>query len=78
MRKLIKNIIIIGFIILISGISYHLLTLRQTGEDIKWQDVGEGGRNTVDKTNEIYDSTKVKIIKVWDEIEKGYGKKDSI
>ena len=78
MRKLLRHIIIIGSIILISGISYHLLTLRQTGETIEWQDVGEGGRETVDVTKEIYDSTKVKVFEVWDEIEEGYDKKDSL
>ena len=78
MRSLIKNIILFGCIILIAGTSAYLLSVRQEGKEINWETVGEGGRETIDNTKEFYDSSKVKVIEVWDEIEEGYDKKDSL
>jgi hypothetical protein len=75
MKKIIKHIIVVCLVLMTAGISYHLLTVRQDGKEIEWSDVGEGGRNTADDTKEFYDSTKVKVIEVWDEIEEGYDKK---
>ena len=76
--KLIKNIILIGVLILGSGVAYHFLSLKQEGRDFDATEVGVGTRQTVDEVKDVWSVAKEKGDSLWVEVKEGYNKKDSI
>jgi len=76
MTRLIKNAIWIVGIILIAGVSYHLLYLNQQGKDITWEEVGVGTKKTVEKTTEIYDNTSEDVDSIYNRVKDGYEKEE--
>jgi hypothetical protein len=78
MRKLFKGILLIGLLILASGVAYHMLRLTQEQKPVTFEETGVGLRNTVDVVDDAWDTAKDKGSDAIDEIGKGYHKKDSV